>query len=343
MRAVLSSRLVVLSRVILHSHGSLAYVRRLDRGWAGRVIACANWTGASTLLNGAGWQGTKGDRLRSRSGHCLRFFPSLRQKHRPRRFDASIVDWPRDDALSRRFEFRSRYGRLGELVRIYTQHVLRHWTRRTEISGIHRGHPIFSVGVPYVVVIMTVIVILDVYHAGHANVGDVHLIYVPRTAAVPRGVGLARPQREPCGIAVSATDANADSEMRTANKSHQCGRPDGSYRYRPRHPSPAVAYIRPAPIVERRISPGLVRYPCPSPGACPDPVPITIRHPSHRHISWIPDGTVLGLRRPIAIIVQVVITGRVAAYILGRLRVFQAAIAIQAPAVKLIDRGHLHP
>jgi hypothetical protein len=217
MRAVLSSRLVVLDRVILHSHGSLAHVRRLDRGWTGRVIACANWPGASTLLNGAGRQRTKGDRLRSRSGNCLRFFSSLRQKHRPRRFDARIVDWPRDDALSRRLEFRFRNRRLGELVRIHAQHVLRHWTRRAEIAAIHRGHTIFPVGVAYVVVIMTVIVI---HNASHPNVGDVHLVYVPRTAAVPRRVGLARSQREPCGIAVSATDTNANSEVGASYEGH---------------------------------------------------------------------------------------------------------------------------
>lgn len=340
-RDVLLSRVIgALSGTIRHSHRGLAYMGRLHRGWTRRVTACADWTRSATLLNGAGWQWPQWDRLRSRSRYCLSFSSSIGQEHRTCRVNANVVDWPRHDTLVGRLEIGMRNRRLCKLVRIYAKHVLRNRPCGAEVAPIDRRKAILPVCVMHVVVVGDVVVVLNVDHTGHANVGDVYLVHVRGTAAIPRGVGFARPQWEPRCITESTTFAIP--EMRSAHEHHQGRRPHWTHCDRSRHPSPAVVDRGPAPIVERGISPRLIRHPGPSPGPCINPMPVAIRNPARRHVPGVPDGAVVGLGSPIAVGIQIVIAGRVAAHIARRLRVFQTAIAIPTPAVELVDCRHLH-
>src|SRR5208282_4484215 len=108
-----------------------------------------------------------------------------------------------------------------------------------------------------------------------------------------------------------------------------------------RHPEPATVDEGPAPVVERRKSPGFIFHPRPAPRAHPGPVAEAIRRPSDGYCARPPARTVTGDIAPVAVVVQIFVAGHLARNIVRRIGLIFAFVALKRPVVEIIARGNL--
>ncbi len=136
----------------------------------------------------------------------------------------------------------------------------------------------------------------------------VQAIQIAGAGAVGGAVVLAWCQRHPAH-GRHLLRALVHLELRPTGPGHQRR---GVHRARhawPRRPAPASAPGHPSPVVKRRKAPGRVVDPGPAPGAQPDPLPVTVRHPADGHRGRRPHRAVFGVLLPAAKAVEVLDTG----------------------------------
>src|SRR5215471_1334593 len=107
------------------------------------------------------------------------------------------------------------------------------------------GHALIHVGDVGDVVDRHVVVDIRDLNVGDVGVGDVNILHVTRTAAIPGNKNFSWRERKP-----SHADADSDAEAAASNKSDQGRRVHGSDGNRSRNPAPAAAHECPAAIVE---------------------------------------------------------------------------------------------
>jgi hypothetical protein len=92
--------------------------------------------------------------------------------------------------------------------------------------------------------------------------------------------------------------------------------------------------------MERRIAPGLIIDPTPSPRINPCPVSISVGSPAGGN-SWEPDVAIFAVRAPIAIVIEVLEADDIARAVSGGTRIVIAALARVAPVVEIIRSANL--
>src|SRR5579872_4661219 len=205
------------------------------------------------------------------------------------------------------------------------ERVVRDDGHRLDILLVHVGH---------IIHIYIIVYIRYVDHV-HRGIRDVHSLHVAFAGAVWRNVHFARSQREPAHAATSA-ERQGSAEARPADKHHQrrrIHRPDNHW---PRNPAPPAADFRPAAVVKRSKSPGLIFHPGPSPRSNPRPVAIAIRRPTGGDARWKPNFPVIGDVAPFAVVIEVFVSDDVARNVTGRLRALFALVTRAAPFVKIV-------
>ncbi len=156
---------------------------------------------------------------------------------------------------------------------------------------------------------------------------------IGRAGVVDRAVRIARSQRIP-GHARAAADT--DRRAHAADESNHRRRIARPHRDRPRHPSPPVAEIRPAPVVRRGEAPRRVVDPGPAPRRHPGPVARAVRRPARRFGTREPHGAVAGVLLPVAVVVQRGVSRHVARHVARRDRFVLAGITRGRPLVKAV-------
>src|SRR4029077_16492321 len=96
------------------------------------------------------------------------------------------------------------------------------------------------------------------------------------------------------------------------DKRNKSGGIDRSHYDRPGNPTPVASCEHPAAVVKRREAPRLGIHPRPAPRRDVHPVADLVRRPSGVNASWYPDGTVIGVRTPVAVFVEIVISIHIA-------------------------------
>ena len=155
----------------------------------------------------------------------------------------------------------------------------------------------------------------------------VELAHVALAGPVAGPERLARRQRKP---------AHGPLGMAAADKTHQRGRVHRTLGQSPRHPGPAWADLRPAPVVKRRKAPGRLIDPGPAPGRNPTPLTGAVGRPIFRYGAGNPDVAVSGVALPVAIVVELLVADCFARHVARRNRVFFGAVAPGAPLVKMV-------
>src|SRR5262249_8307626 len=121
----------------------------------------------------------------------------------------------------------------------------------------------------------------------------------------------------------------------STHEDYKRGSVDGTNVKRAGYPSPSIFDEGPTPVVERRVAPGIIVDPSPTPRIDPRPVAFAIRHPAGRD-SWEPDVAILGIGTPVAVIIEVFVAHDITGAVPGRARVVIAAFASVAPAIKIV-------
>ena len=171
---------------------------------------------------------------------------------------------------------------------------------------------------------------LPVLHEGH----PVRFLDVATARAVARAPFLVRGQREPSDTVSAAADRQIDVRAATADKADQRGRVHRPRLGAARHPTPARAEARPAAIVGGRKAPGRCIDPGPAPGRDVDPLAVAVGRPVGADRARVPDGAVLGLVAPIAVLVELLVTDHAARDVARRDRLVFLAVALGHPAVE---------
>jgi hypothetical protein len=183
-----------------------------------------------------------------------------------------------------------------------------------------------------VIYIHVVIHIRDLYDC-NACVCNVNVLNIARTGPIPGDVNFSGPQREPAN---SAANSHSYTEASAADKCHQGRRVNRTYGHRSRNPAPPPASISPASIVERSKAPWLIFNPSPSPGPNIGPVPIPIGSPVTADSPWAPDVTVAIDVVPIAVFIQILVTGHLGRDVSRTAETVFAAVAIHSPTLEII-------
>src|SRR5579885_3850267 len=102
------------------------------------------------------------------------------------------------------------------------------------------------------------------------------------------------------------------------------------------HPAPDSADNNPPAVMKRRIAPGLIFHPCPTPGANPDPVAVAIRRPAHYRHMRKPDIPIVWNRPPAAVVVEVLIADDVFRNVAAGCGTVFALVSLIAPLVKVV-------
>src|SRR5271157_656003 len=196
---------------------------------------------------------------------------------------------------------------------------------------IHKG-PVRSgcnrVGVVRIAVVeVSVAPPADDVGVANERVVDVDVVPVVAASVIPGTVRLTPAEREP-RVAPAKTEAAEEPDERRAIK--------GPSINRTRAPTPTPAKPVPAAIVVGSKTPRLVANPGPAPGANPVPIAVAVRRPVGADIVGSPDGTVIGLLAPCAVLVQVAVANRIARNVFGRWGVVFLQVTILRPAIQII-------
>ena len=143
------------------------------------------------------------------------------------------------------------------------------------------------------------------------DIGDIHVARIGRAAVIPGHVGLTDAERKP-GRHTSATDTDANRNIRTADECDQRRRIDRAHLTRPGYPAPSAAHNDPASIVKGCITPRRVVDPRVSPRCYVGPMSGAIRSPARINIR-IPNRAILGFLYPAAIGIKVSIANHIGA------------------------------
>src|SRR5260221_205282 len=135
--------------------------------------------------------------------------------------------------------------------------------------------------------------------------------------------------------------AVASGKVATAHERNECGSPHWPHDHRSRHPEPVGIHKSPASIVERRKSPRLIFHPGPAPAAQKDPVTVAIWSPAHDDGAWPPARAVARHIAPVAVVVEIFITGHFARNVVRRVGMIFTVVAIEGPAIEIVAAGDL--
>lgn len=95
--------------------------------------------------------------------------------------------------------------------------------------------------------------------------------------------------------------------------------------------------------MEGRKAPGRVIYPCPAPGFYPSPLAVAVGRPIVYRNPWIPDGTIVGVLIPVAIRIQLLISGDAWRHIPRRCGALVQGVARSHPLIKGVSVGNAPP
>src|SRR5271155_3103528 len=127
----------------------------------------------------------------------------------------------------------------------------------------------------------------------------------------------------------------------TAGPTHQRGRVDRPHHARSRNPHPTGRGKSPTSVVEWGESPGLILHPGPAPGRDPSPISIAVRRPARPRGGRPPDHAVVGNIGPVAILVEIFISGHVARNVVCRIGTIFGLVAVLRPTIQSILIGNV--
>src|SRR5262249_20839131 len=158
--------------------------------------------------------------------------------------------------------------------------------KRVPVDNRHTViHPLVGISDVGCAIDSYIVVNIRDLNVGHASVGDVYVLNITRTRAIPRNEDIAGCQRKPAN---TAAYANTQAKAPAAYEGHQRRRIDGSDRNWSWNPAPSATCKCPTSIVEGCESPRLIFYPRPAPRPNISPMSEPIRGPSVRHANRRP-------------------------------------------------------
>src|SRR5579883_1764734 len=212
----------------------------------------------------------------------------------------------------------------GDFPLIHTHHVAADGLSRGERLRGSRGHRaihilvhVMDVAYGNVFIDHGGVVVVVNHRLAYGSVGNVHIVDVGAADGIGGHEDFARPQGEPADIhanAYSGTEANAHSEVRSADPCNKGGRiygpnvTDRDNRWRARHPAPGSTVGYPATIVERSEAPRGIVNPGPAPRGDPNPVAEAVGGPSNHGDMGEPHRAVFRHRPPATVIIEVLVT-----------------------------------
>src|SRR5580704_14329904 len=162
----------------------------------------------------------------------------------------------------------------------------------------------------------------------HKCVAGVDAMPIARATVIPRTEWLTPAQREP---------AEASTKPKTAaQETNKRGSIKRSRIYGTRAPTPVATKIIPAAIVKRREAPGSVVDPSPTPRTYVAPVAIAVGRPILRDIVGSPNGTVLRIFLPSAVIVEITVANDISRNVARGSGIVFLQIAFLRPTVESI-------
>ena len=173
------------------------------------------------------------------------------------------------------------------------------------------------------------VVVVDIGDVSDARVGDIDLVEIAATHAIPGDERFTKTQRTP---AKAAAETDSDTEV-AAKPADQRGSIVRASINRTGSPSPPAASIDPTAIVERSESPRRIINPRPSPRVFPNPVTSGVRRPTgiHPRGPYLP---VLGSVAPASVFVEIIGTHHVRRDVTCRLGIVATQIAVACPLVE---------
>src|SRR5262249_18565361 len=112
--------------------------------------------------------------------------------------------------------------------------------------------------------------------------------------------------------------------------------PDGTCDITAGAPAPPAANVRPATVMERRVTPRCIVDPCRAPAADVGPVAVAIGRPVDADAGRIPDGAVIRGRFPAAVLVEIGIPAHLPRYVAAAARAVVVSVAIGTPCIEAI-------
>src|SRR5579864_7126498 len=126
-----------------------------------------------------------------------------------------------------------------------------------------------------------------------------------------------------------------------AHEAYERRRPHRTHHHRSRHPEPPAVHECPTSIVEGRESPGLIFHPGPAPRPNIGPVSEAVRSPAYDDRARTPARAITRHIAPVAVFVEIFISGHLARNIVGRVGAIFTVVALKRPVVEIIRPGNL--